>query len=65
MLITQNELDFAKDFYDYQGKNWGVWYFDVEMWQKVIDNWGYMPLSIRAVPDWTLVHPGEPVLTVT
>lgn len=63
--ITQNELDFAKDFYDYQWKNWGVWYFDVDMWQKVIDNWWYMPLSIRAVPDWTVIHPGEPVATVT
>ena len=63
--ITQNELNFAKDFYDYQSKNWGVGYFDIDMWQKVIDNWWYMPLTIRAVPDWTLVHPGEPVITVT
>ena len=63
--ITQSELDFAKEFYEYQSKKWGVWYFDADMWQKVIDNWWYMPLSIRAVPDWTLVHAGEPVLTVT
>ena len=63
--VTQNELNFAKDFYDYQSENWWVWYFDVDMWQKVIDNWWYMPLTIRAVPDWTLVHPGEPVITVT
>lgn len=63
--ITQNELDFAKEFYEYQSKNWWVWYFDVDMWQKVIDNWWYIPLTIKAVPDWTLVHPGEPVITVT
>lgn len=63
--ITQRELDFAKDFYADQWKNWWVWYFDAEMWQKVIDKWWYMPLLIRAVPDGTLVHPKEPVLTVT
>ena len=63
--ITQRELDFAKDFYADQWRNGGVWYFDVDMWQKVVDNWWYMPLIIRAVPDWTLVHPWEPVVTVT
>jgi len=63
--ITQRELDFAKDFYADQWKNWWVGYFDADMWQRVVDNWWYMPLIIRAVPDWTLVHPGEPVLTVT
>ena len=63
--ITQPELDFAKDFYADQWKKWGVGYFDADMWQKVVDKWWYMPLLIRAVPDGTLVHPGEPVLTVT
>ena len=63
--ITQQELDFAKDFYADQWKNWGVGFFDADMWQKVVDNGWYMPLTIRAVSDWTLVHPGEPVITVT
>jgi len=63
--IMQWELDFAKDFYADQWRNGGVWYFDVDMRQKVVDNWWYMPLLIRAVPDGTLVHPKEPVLTVT
>ena len=63
--ITQKELDFARDYYVDQWKKGWVWYFDEEMWQKVVDNWWYMPLLIRAVPDGTLVHPKEPVLTVT
>ena len=63
--ITQQELDFAKDFYADQWKKWWVGFFDADMRQKVVDNWWYMPLTIRAVLDWTLVHPGEPVITVT
>lgn len=63
--ITPQELEFAKEFYKDQKEKWWVWYFDEKMREKVIENWWYMPLYIRAVPDWTLVHPGEPVLTVT
>ena len=63
--ITQAELDFAKDFYADQQKKWWVAYFDEKMWQNVVDKWWYMPLLIRALPDGTLVHPGEPVITVT
>ena len=41
--ITQQELDFAKDFYADQWKNGGIGFFDADMWQKVVDNWWYMP----------------------
>ena len=63
--ITQRELDFVKDFYADQWRNGEVWYLDVDVWQKVVDNWWYIPFIIRAVPDWTLVHPWEPVVTLT
>lgn len=64
--ITQWELDFANDFYADQKEKWWVWYFDYEMRRNVVhQNGWYMPLLIRSVPDGTLVHPGEPVLTVT
>jgi nicotinic acid phosphoribosyltransferase len=37
--ITQQELDFAKDFYKDQKETWWVWYFDEKMWERVIENW--------------------------
>lgn len=34
------------------------------MWQDVIDNWWYLPLKIRAVKDWTVLKPQEPVMSI-
>lgn len=64
--ITQNELDFARDFYANQKNAWGNSYFDKAMWQKVIDenNW-FLPLTIKAVEDWTLMKPGEPIMSIS
>ncbi len=62
--ITQQELDFAKDFYANEGKKGGVSYFDAEMRQEVVDNGGYLPLTIHAVPDGTLLKAGEPAMVV-
>lgn len=63
--ITQNELDFAKDFYDYQTKKWWNGKFNPERWQKVIDeNSGMLPLKVSWVPDGTVLKPGEPALVV-
>jgi hypothetical protein len=50
--ITQQELDFAKEFYADQAKRGGNGYFNAEMWQEVIDkHQGYLPLTISAVAD--------------
>jgi len=63
--ITQAELDFAKAFYADQKAKWGNGYFDEQMRQEVIDNGGYIPLSINAVEDGTVIRPKEPVMTVS
>lgn len=64
--LTQNELDFAADAINHQKQKGWVWYFDKQMWQKVIDkNDGYLPLQIKAVEDGTLVKKWEPAMTVT
>lgn len=63
--ITQNELDFAADFYAAQAARGGNSYFDRAMWQRVIDgNGGYLPLKVRAVADGTVLRIGEPVMSV-
>jgi len=63
--ITQAELDFAKAFYAEQKTKWGNGYFDEQMRQEVIENGGYIPLTIRAVEDGTVVRPKEPVMSVS
>ena len=63
--ITQHELDFAKDFYEDQGKKGGVGYFNAEMWQEVVDDGGYLPLTISAVADGTVLKGKEPGMAIT
>ncbi|MDD4151516.1 MAG: nicotinamide phosphoribosyltransferase domain-containing protein, partial [Candidatus Gracilibacteria bacterium] len=64
--ISQIELDFARDFYANQKNAGGNSYFDKAMWQKIIDeNNGFLPLTIKAVEDGTLMKPGEPIMSIT
>ena len=35
------------------------------MRQEVVDNGGYIPLTIKAVEDGTVIRPKEPVMTVS
>ncbi|MBS0626741.1 MAG: DUF5598 domain-containing protein, partial [Verrucomicrobia bacterium] len=59
--ITQEELDFAEEFY----KEANVRCFNKQMWQSVIDDHqGYLPINVYAVADGTAVLPGDPVLRV-
>ncbi len=63
--ITQAELDFAKDFYSAQAARWWVNYFNAQVRQDIIDKGGYIPLEIKAVPDWTAMKIKEPVMAVS
>jgi nicotinic acid phosphoribosyltransferase len=63
--ITQQELDFAKAFYADQQKRGGNGYFNAEMRQGVVDQGGYLPLTIRAVADGTALKAKEPALVVS
>jgi len=63
--ITQHEIDFAEEAAKYQGEKWGIWYFDKDMWQKVIDEYGgYLPFTIKAVEDGTAVKKWEPAMLI-
>jgi putative nicotinate phosphoribosyltransferase len=60
--ISQEELDFAIDFY----QNTNNTYFNREMWQDVIaKHKGFLPLDVMALPDGTAILPGDPILSVT
>ena len=64
--ITESELEFAREFFEAQAKKGGNGYFDYEAWAKVVrENDGFMPITVRAVEDGTLLKAGEPVLSVT
>ncbi|MDR0607628.1 MAG: nicotinamide phosphoribosyltransferase domain-containing protein [Candidatus Peribacteria bacterium] len=64
--ITQGELDFARAFYADQAKKGGTGYFNTEMWQEVIDrHQGYLPLTISAVADGTVLKAKEPAMVVS
>ena len=63
--VTQEELDFASDFYAAQKERGGNSYFDRAMWQEIIDtNDGYIPVTIQAVDDGTILKAGEPVMSI-
>lgn len=63
---SEAELEFAREFFEAQAKKGGNGYFDYEAWAKVVrENDGFLPISVRAVEDGTLVKAGEPVLSVT
>lgn len=66
MPITQVELDFAQEFYAGERERWWNAYFNRAMWQSVIDenNW-FLPLEIKAVDDWEVLKPNEPVMSIT
>lgn len=63
--ISQNEIDFAKDFYAYQASKWWNGKFNPERWQKIVDEQNWMlPLKVSWVADWTILRPWEPALRV-
>nr|MDD3720289.1 nicotinamide phosphoribosyltransferase domain-containing protein [Candidatus Gracilibacteria bacterium] len=63
--VSQSEIDFAKDFYEYQASKGGNGKFNPERWQKVVDEHnGMLPIKVSGVADGTILKPGEPALRV-
>lgn len=64
--ISNDEIAFARDHFAAEWKKWGVGVFNSARWEEVVvQHDGIPPLTIRAVPDGTILKPGEPVLTVS
>jgi nicotinate phosphoribosyltransferase len=62
ITITQDQLDFAKDYF---ASTSGIKYFNPKVWQEIIDDHkGKIPIEIYAPPEGTAVLPGDPVLRV-
>lgn len=60
--ITQQELDFAKDYYKDNGN---IRFFNADKWQEIIDkNGGKLPIEVDAVADGTAILPGDPVMRI-
>jgi nicotinic acid phosphoribosyltransferase len=63
--ITHWEVDFARDFYQDQKEKGGNGYFNEALWRSIVtDHNGFLPVTIRAVPDGTVLLPGEPAICV-
>lgn len=64
--ISQNELDFAQEFFEEQWKIGWVGYFNYQRRNNIIkENNGYLPLTIHSFLDGSIIKPGEPVLTIS
>ncbi|MFA7285091.1 MAG: nicotinamide phosphoribosyltransferase domain-containing protein [Candidatus Absconditabacterales bacterium] len=64
--ITKAEVDFAQQAINDQGARGGNTYFNRDMRDHVLhEHQGYMPITIKAVADGTLVKPTEPVMTIS
>lgn len=61
--ITTEQIDFAKEYFSQTG---GIRFFNEKKWRYVAEECGgQLPLSIDAVPDGTVVLPGDPVVRVS
>lgn len=62
LRVTQEELDFAKEWYASIGRSHLL---NTEMWQSIIDNHdGRLPITVKGVPDGTILKAGEPLARV-
>lgn len=62
LRVTQEELDFAKEWYASIGRSDLL---NTEMWQSIIDNHdGRLPITVKGVPDGTILKAGEPLARV-
>lgn len=61
-VVTQEKIDEAKDFYD---KHLGPGLFNEDGWKRILKvHGGYLPVSIKAVPEGTVVPNGNVMMTI-
>ena len=66
--VTHEEIDLAKEFLEhFKVTNNGLcpYTFPEEIWRSIVDDYeGRIPLEIMAMPDGSVVYPGEPVIQI-
>jgi putative nicotinate phosphoribosyltransferase len=61
LRITQEELDFAREYHAAAGMQ----LLNEDMWKTVIEKYGgRLPIEVYGVPDGTILKPGEPLARV-
>jgi nicotinamide phosphoribosyltransferase len=63
-VITQNDVDWAKTFYDQHGSVGSKYAYPAEMFDK-IRTLGHFPVKIEALPEGSVVLPHTPVFFIT
>jgi len=63
--IEQFEVDEAETYLKTHGVAKTPMSWPKHLWQKVVDNGGYIPIKIKALRDGTVVYPNVPCFTIT
>lgn len=67
--VTHEEIDLAKEYlatFKVTTKGLKPYSFPEQIWRDVVDNFnGRPPIEIKAMPEGSVVYPGEPVIAIT
>jgi len=67
--ITHEEIDSAKEYLEHfliTTNGLAPYTFPEQMWRDIVDKYdGRIPLEIMAMPEGSVVYPGEPVIQIT
>ncbi|KAJ9071407.1 hypothetical protein DSO57_1037222 [Entomophthora muscae] len=63
---TLEDLALSEAFFSTHNSNFSPFPFDNSLFKRFIEeNDGYFPVTLRALPEGTVVYPGTPVFTIT
>ncbi len=63
--ITQEDIEIADTYIAHHGAMGIKLPWPKHIWQRVVDQGGYLPFKIRALPEGTKIYPNTPILEIT